>query len=161
MKLEIRIAMIIGLAFCLVSCKTENKTPVVGTWGELKLRTYQQSYAGVISGDTTYQTPSFSADDYAQFTINGTATIQQYHHYYPSTEEGLIANENTTPTITQYDFGPFGSKYILDQIPVDYGGFTTDTVSIINGGMLIHSTFNNHVFLIISDAYYAKEASLL
>jgi hypothetical protein len=162
MKLKIRIAMIIGVVFCLVSCKTENKYPIVGTWGELKLRTYQQSYTGVITGDTTYVGPAFSHDDYAQFNINGNCTIQQYHHYYPTTLEGLIDLENAAPTITQYDFGPFGSKYVLDQVPVNYRGAATDTVSLIDGGgMLIHSTLDNQQYYIISDAYYGKEGQPL
>jgi hypothetical protein len=161
MKLKIRIVMIIGLAFGLTSCIKENKYPIVGTWGELKLRTYQQSYAGVISGDTSYVGPAFSQDDHAQFNNDGTGSIQLYHHYYPSTLEGLAAAGNTATTNIKYNFTVVGGKYVLNaQSPFNSpGGFaTTDTVSFVDGGgMLIHSTFDNHQFYIISDAYYAKQ----
>jgi hypothetical protein len=155
------IAAVICLVLGLISCKTENKYPIVGTWGELKLRTYVQSYTGIITGDTTYVGPAFSHDDYAQFNINGTGIIQLYHHYYPSTVEGLTNTENDTPTITKYNFGAVGSKYVLNAqsaIIFPSGFTTTDTVSLTNyGALIIHSVFDNHQFYIISDAYYAKE----
>ncbi len=158
MQMKIRIVIIIGLAFCFASCIKANKYPIVGTWGELKLRTYVQSYNGVITGDTSYVGPAFSHDDYAQFDNDGTGTIQLYHHYYPSTLEYLATAGNTATTNIKYNFSQVGSKYVLSQTPVNYGGFKTDTVSLINGGgMLIHSISDNHQFYIISDAYYAKQ----
>jgi hypothetical protein len=160
MQMKIRIAIIIGLAFCLASCIKANKYPIVGTWQELKLRTYAQSYTGVITGDTSYVGPAFSHDDYAQFDNDGTGTIQLYHHYYPSTLKGLTGFENATPTATiiNYNFSQVGSKYVLTQTPVNYRGGITDTVSFVDGGgMLIHTISDNQQFYIISDAYYAKQ----
>ena len=147
--------VIISLAFAFVSCKKEANAPILGKWQQVKLRTYNQSYAGLISNDTSYLSPSFNSSNYAQFNNDGTCIIGLFYkpgNYYLTQDFAYI------PTQT-YNYAKAGSKYVLTvpNAAINPGGFiSTDTASVDGNTVLIHSTFDNHQFYIISDAYYSK-----
>lgn len=154
--------LIITTLIAFTSCKKENKYPVVGTWQELKLRTYMQSYSGVISGDTTYAGPVFTRNDYAEFDNNGTCNIGSDRPFYPSNYPFTLGDLQQNPAaVVNFNYKPVGSNYVLtypSTLVYPSGFITTDTASLTNyGALIIHSTFDNHQFIIVSDAYYAKE----
>jgi hypothetical protein len=138
------------------ACKKGNDYPIVGKWQQVKLRMYNQSYSGVISNDTTFQRSSFDSTNYAQFNNGGTCVIGLFYPYRClNCYIAYIATE-------KYNYVPAGSKYVLT-IPttpttvINPGGFVkTDTASVNGNTLLIHSTFDNHQFYAISDAYYSK-----
>jgi hypothetical protein len=149
--------IITGLTIGLVACKKDNKYPIVGKWQETKLRIYIKSYSGAISGDTTYLNP-FTNLDYVQFNNNGTCVIASDHIYYPG-----AASLPKIPTVylsaETLNFTLVGSAYILtiQNTLSNPGGFTTtDTVSVSNNTLLIHSVFDGHIAYTVSDAYYTK-----
>jgi len=149
------IIMIIGLVSGLAACKKGNDYPIVGKWQQVKLRMYNKSYSGVISNDTTYQRSSFNSTNYAQFNNGGTAIIGLFYLPGPVEYNILVAN----PATQQYNYMRVGSKYVMT-IPTSTiypsGFITTDTASVNGNTVLIHSTFDNHQFYLISDAYYTK-----
>lgn len=145
----------IFLLVALVSCKKENKYPIVGKWQQIKLRVYSQSYSGVISHDTTYQVSSFNDSNYAQFNNDGTCVIGLF---YPP---GLYDLRSSLVQIAteKYNYSAKGNGYImtLPTALTNPGGFIArDTASINGNTVLIHSTFDNHQFYNMSDAYYSK-----
>jgi hypothetical protein len=149
------IAVIIGLVLGLAACKKAANYPIVGKWQQIKLRTYTQSYAGVITNDTTYEAPSFNATNYAQFNNYGTCIIGLFYKpgiYYLTSDFAYI------PTQT-YHYTRAGDKYVLT-IPTtetNPGGFgTADTASVNGNTVLIHSVFDSHQDYAVSDAYYTK-----
>lgn len=145
--------MVIGLVLSLAACKKGNDYPIVGKWQQVKLRMYNKSYSGVISNDTTFQRSSFDSLNYAQFNNGGTAIIGLFYPY-------PMYNLNIAFIGTEkYNYVKTGSKYVMT-IPTaatNPGGFiTTDTASVNGNTVLIHSTFDNHQFYAVSDAYYTK-----
>jgi len=139
----------------LISCKKDNKYAIVGKWQQIKLRTYNQSYSGVISHDTTYQASSFNDSNYAQFNNDGTCIIGLF---YPP---GLYDFRSSVAYIAteKYNYVPKGNKYIMT-LPTTLiypsGFISTDTASVNGNTVHIHSTFDNHQFYNMSDAYYSK-----
>lgn len=149
------IIFIIALAAIMVSCKKENRYVIVGKWQQVKLRTYNRSYSGVISNDTSYLKASFDTSNYAQFNNDGTCIIGIFYKpgtYYLDNSFAYIATQ-------KYNYAPAGNEYVLT-VPgavINPGGFiTTDTASVSGNTVLIHSTFDNHQYYSISDAYYSK-----
>jgi hypothetical protein len=146
------ILLLIAFVAGLTSCK-KDKYPIVGKWQQVKLRTYNQSYSGVISNDTTFQRASFDSTNYAQFNNGGTCVIGLFYPYKcASCDFVYIATQ-------KYNYVRVGSKYVMT-IPTTLiypsGFITTDTASVNGNMVLIHSTFDNHQFYNISDAYYSK-----
>jgi len=147
------ILVFIVLITLLNACKKGNDYPIVGKWQQVKLRMYNKSYSGVISNDTTFQRASFDSLNYAQFNNGGTAIIGLFYPY-PMYDLNIafIATE-------KYNYVKAGSKYVMT-LPTTTtypsGFITTDTASVSGNMVLIHSTFDNHQFYAISDAYYTK-----
>ena len=153
MKLQ-NVALLIALAGALASCK-KDKYPIVGKWQQIKLRTYTQSYAGVISNDTTFQSASFNSSNYVQFNNDGTCIIGIF---YPP---GSIDPRSTAAyaSTAKYDYAPTGNQYVMTQpttLIYPSGFITTDTASLNNNTVLIHQVFNSHINYTVSDAYYSK-----
>jgi hypothetical protein len=127
----------------------------VGKWQQVKLRTYTQSYSGVISNDTTYLSPSFNSSNYAQLNNDGTCIVGLFYPPNIYDPRDAIAHVSTE----KYNYAPAGSRYVLT-IPttlINPGGFiTTDTASVNGNTILIHSVFNSHIDYTISDAYYSR-----
>jgi len=149
------ILMLIGLVIGLASCKKENKYPIVGKWQQVKLRTYNQSYSGVISNDTTYQGSLFNVSNYAQFNNDGTCVIGLF--YLPGPIEYNILTTN--PATQKYNYAPAGSKYVMTlptTLTYPSGFITTDTASFNGNTVLIHGVLDNHQFYSIYDSYYSK-----
>ncbi len=143
------IIVVISLVLGLAACKKGSNYPIVGKWQQIKLRTYAQTFSGVIFNDTSILRSSFNSGNYAQFNNDGTCVIGLP---YPP---GYFNTEN-------YNYVRAGSKYVLTIPPsptavIDPGGFiTTDTASINATTLLIHKVFNNHQDYIVSDSYYTK-----
>jgi len=149
-----KILLLTGLVIALAACKKGNDYPIVGKWQQVKLRLYNQSYSGVISNDTTYQRSSFDSSNYAQFNNGGTCIIGLF---YPT---GMYYLESFAYIPTQkYNYARAGNKYVLT-IPTmvtNPGGFgTADTASVSGNTVLIRSTFDNHQFYYITEAYYTR-----
>ena len=146
---------IIGLILGLAACKKDNRYAIVGKWQQVKLRTYTQSYAGVISNDTSYLSSSFNSSNYAQFNNDGTCIIGLF--YIPGTE-AFTSSFAYIPT-QKYNYAKAGNKYVLT-IPdaaINPGGFgSADTASVNGNTVLIHYVFDTHYNYAISDAYYSK-----
>lgn len=154
--------MLIGLIIGLASCKIENQnagdSSLIGKWQQVKLRTYEKSYSGAVSNDTTYLSAAFDTTDYALFNSNGSCVLSNHYSYSPTTAN-LSGGTSYYVTKESYDYLPAGSKYILTlQTTLIYpsGFVTTDTLSLSGGGMIIHSTVDNHQFYTIYDGYYSK-----
>jgi len=145
----------IVLLVALASCKKGSNYPIIGKWQQVKLRTYTQSYAGVLSNDTSYLSSSFNSSNYAQFNNDGTCIIGLF---YPP---GIYYLDNSIAYIPtqKYNYARAGSKYVLT-IPkavIDPGGFgSADTASVNGNTVLIHSVFDSHYNYTVADAYYSK-----
>jgi hypothetical protein len=149
------IIIIIGLVLGLASCKKENKYSIVGKWQQVKLRTYNQSYSGVISNDTTFERSSFDNTNYAQFNNDGTCVIGLFYPPSPFEYSDIAANVATE----KFNYTPAGSKYVLTTpttLIYPSGFITTDTASVNGNALLIHATFDNHQYYSISDNYYTR-----
>jgi hypothetical protein len=148
------IIVVIGLVLGLAACKKGNDYPIVGKWQQVKLRTYNQSYSGVISNDTTFERSRFDSTNYAQFNNGGTAIIGLFYPY-PLYDLNIAANVATV----KFNYIRVGSRYVMT-IPTtttNPGGFiTADTASLSGNDVLIRSTFDNHQFYNIAEAYYSK-----
>ncbi|HVW12861.1 MAG TPA: hypothetical protein VHB54_03515 [Mucilaginibacter sp.] len=155
MNRKLLYAIFIGILWVIMSCKKENRYPIVGKWQQVKLRTYTQSYSGVISSDTTYQASSFKSSNYAQFNNDGTCIIGIFYPpgtYYTINSLAYISTE-------KYDYVPSGTKYVMTQpttVIYPSGFITTDTASISGNTLLIHNVFNSHANLQVSDSYYSR-----
>ncbi|MBS1529491.1 MAG: hypothetical protein JSU01_04215 [Bacteroidetes bacterium] len=139
----------------VVSCKKENKYPIVGKWQQVKLRTYTQSYAGAISNDTTYLSSSFNGGNYAQFDNDGICVIGIF--YPPGSIDPR--SEAAYPSTTKYNYRQVGTKYVLTTTAtlINPGGFGEADTAFFNGAaVLIHRVFDSHINYTISDAYYTS-----
>ncbi|MGZ3891694.1 MAG: hypothetical protein ACXVIY_13985 [Mucilaginibacter sp.] len=150
-----KLLMLMGLLISMASCKKGNDYPIVGKWQQVKLRTYNQSYSGVISNDTTYQSSSFNISNYAQFNNDGTCVVGLFYPAGP-----ILYNILTTNIPTQtYNYTRAGSKYVMTlptTLTYPSGFITTDTASLNGNTVLIHGVLDNHQFYSIYDGYYSK-----
>src|SRR5713226_5019036 len=109
MKQKNIVLVIMSLVLGLTACKKGSNYAIVGKWQQIKLRTYTQSYSGVISHDTSYLSSSFKSSNYAQFNNDGTCVIGLY---YPPGSISPIS-ETAFPSIQDYNYAPAGSKYVM------------------------------------------------
>jgi hypothetical protein len=155
--------ILIALIPFITSCFWPNKRQPLpqysisgNKWQQVKLRSYNLKYSGVIYDDTTYQRPAFDSLDFAQFNNNGTVIISSssYHIFYPSGALGATPGEGAS---VSYGFSKVGTAYLIGTGTT----LTRDTAYQTSTDTLrIHSAFDNDQFYYVTDAYYTRQKLL-
>jgi hypothetical protein len=161
MKNKYTLFIVISLAFCLIACKKENNSSIIGKWQENKVRIYMLNNNGVIINDTTYSGQTFTNMDYAQFNSYGTCMISASHYYYPA-EDGFPKDPLVDTSTNTSHYKATGSGYVLttNNVMGPGGSDQTDTARLIGPNtLLIHVTYSVFIFdatPTVFDSYYTR-----
>ncbi len=128
---------------------------VGGKWQEIKARAYSQDQTGTITNDTTFSAAAFTNLDYVQFFDNDTCVIATDYYYLPAAQQSVFAGQ---VTIVKLKYAAAGNVFPIEQIFVNYAGFTTTDTATVSDQ---HNLFIHAVTLppigthkIIADAWY-------
>jgi len=132
-----------------------------GNYLETKLRIYKVEGTAITS-DTTYESSSFSTDDYARFD-NGTCFLSADYTYDPRVTTPRLT-KTTSVNLETYSYGYQGVAYVLynPQPTLSPGGFYTDTLRSADANTwIIHTVYitgtptsTTYVPETVTDAYY-------